>query len=487
VSKLHIAVRFLSRRYHGEEWPPAPARLLQALISGGRVGANGRSWTSQEAEALQWLEGLEPPEIRTTSAKKGARYSLFVPDNESDVAAKQAIEGGRFDLSKFRTRKPVSPRVAIGPETEPDVLYSWGSADGEDLKRHAPVIGNLARKLYSLGWGIDMAFSEAQVSGQPPYELQHVFIPASRNEGTALRVPVPGFSADVLRGWDSFRERVTEHGVNPYTKVDSYAVQHYRKTTELPQRAYARFRLETLEGEGFSWPWIEAPVVAAWLRHAAAAALCEEGIDEATIGSQALGHGEGGNGDARVSYVPVPTIGQPFQDGAVRRVLLVESFGMDGELVRLLQLKMGSRVLTEAGTGRPRARLGELPMTDGVFARYRGESEVWSTVTPVVLHGYNTFHRRLSQSKTERLLVQAFQNSGYPESLIREMAFRPACSWQGPGAATAIRVPRHLSRWPRYHVWVRFADLVRGPVLAGIGRHYGLGLFAHDYGQSPHK
>lgn len=219
-------------------------------------------------------------------------------------------------------------------------------------------------------------------------------------------------------------------------------------------------------------------MVAAWLRHAAAEALREEGVDEATITAEVLGHGETGNRGPRISYAPVPTVGHEYSDGAVRRVLLVESFDMDGELAGLLQLKLASRVLTEAGTGRPRARLIEVLRNDSVLANYTREAEIWTSVTPVVLHGYNTSHRKLSQSKTERLLLQAFHNSGYPETLIREIAFRPACSWVGPGSATSMRVPRHLAQWPRYHVWVRFADLVRGPVLAGIGRHYGLGLFA---------
>ncbi len=41
-----------------------------------------------------------------------------------------------------------------------------------------------------------------------------------------------------------------------------------------------------------------------------------------------------------------------------------------------------------------------------------------------------------------------------------------------------MRVPEHLKKWLRYHVAVRFRDAVPGPVLAGIGRHYGIGLFA---------
>lgn len=41
-----------------------------------------------------------------------------------------------------------------------------------------------------------------------------------------------------------------------------------------------------------------------------------------------------------------------------------------------------------------------------------------------------------------------------------------------------MRVPQHLSKWPRYHVSGRFTEPVSGPVLVGIGRHYGIGLFA---------
>lgn len=41
-----------------------------------------------------------------------------------------------------------------------------------------------------------------------------------------------------------------------------------------------------------------------------------------------------------------------------------------------------------------------------------------------------------------------------------------------------LRVPEHLKKWPRYHVAIGFRDPIVGPVLIGIGRHYGIGLFA---------
>ncbi len=270
----------------------------------------------------------------------------------------------------------------------------------------------------------------------------------------------------------NFRE-----GVNPDTNPECRPHNNDRRTTASHARAFAAFKLETLDGEGFSWPWSDAPVVAAWLRHAAAEALRKEGFDEGRIAAEVLGHAEESSGP-RLSYVPVPTVGHQYSDGAVRRVLVVESFDMDGSLAGLLKLKLASRVLTEAGTGRPRARMVDLETSDRVLANYTRAEETWSSVTPVILHGYNSSHGKISQTKTERLLLQAFTESGYPDVLIREMAFRPVCSWTGPGAAGSVRVPKHLAKWPRYHVWVRFADDVRGPVLAGIGRHYGVGLFA---------
>jgi CRISPR-associated protein Csb2 len=477
--QVNISVRLLAGRYHGAEWPPAPARLFQALICAGRTGRNRLDWTPAEEEALKWLERMAPPAIRSGHVNNTVSYTLFVPDNESDRAAEAAIEGGRFDMSKFRTPKHVSPRVMARSTSAPDVLYTWAVEGGSgEVERHIPALRRLAQKLFALGWGIDMACADASVSAGAPPDIGETFAATEDRSGTPLRVPVRGFAEDVLQSWDRFRGRITAHGVNPYTKATTYGMQHYRRETDLPQRGFASFLLQTIEGDGFSWPWADAPVVAAWLRHAAAAGLREETFSEERIAAEVLGHADSGNGGTRISYVPVPTVGHQYSDGAIRRVMLVESFGMDGEITELLNLKLASRALTEAGTGRVRARLVPISNSDRVLSFYVRESETWSTVTPMVLHGYNTAHGKLSQSKTERLLLQAFVNSGYPESLIREIAFRPACSWMGPGSAMSIRVPQHLAKWPRYHVWVRFGNAVRGPVLAGIGRHYGVGLFA---------
>jgi CRISPR-associated protein Csb2 len=70
------------------------------------------------------------------------------------------------------------------------------------------------------------------------------------------------------------------------------------------------------------------------------------------------------------------------------------------------------------------------------------------------------------------------EKSGYSPQSIMELFFQPAPLWAGTEGALAMRVPEHLAKWPRYHVGVRFREPVPGPVLAGIGKHYGIGLFA---------
>jgi len=67
--------------------------------------------------------------------------------------------------------------------------------------------------------------------------------------------------------------------------------------------------------------------------------------------------------------------------------------------------------------------------------------------------------------------------------LIHEMAFQRAPYWSGCQAATDIRVPRHLAQWPRVHVRLKLSEPIKGPLLGGIGRHYGIGVFAARSGE----
>lgn len=67
-------------RYHGmyqgaPEWPPAPARLFQALVAGAALG---RRLPEELASALQWLEGLPPPLIAAPLRRLGQAVASYV-------------------------------------------------------------------------------------------------------------------------------------------------------------------------------------------------------------------------------------------------------------------------------------------------------------------------------------------------------------------------------------------------------------------------
>jgi CRISPR-associated protein Csb2 len=236
------------------------------------------------------------------------------------------------------------------------------------------------------------------------------------------------------------------------------------------------FGLWTASGKSvLSKRWDEAMEVAGWLRHASAQALAGD-VDAAEIAGFVLGHGPGG-GDAsfRLSYVPLPSIGHAHGDGRIRRAMLVEPRTADGLMVDRLAARLTGAMLTDSG-GNPACTLG--PPDERVVDFYTGQAQVWRSVTPVILHGFNAARGQISLTKTDNLLVRAFEMAGYAPETIESFAFQPAPLWPGTGAAGEMRAPRHLLRYPRYHVEVKFRSPVPGPVLAGIGRHYGIGLFA---------
>jgi CRISPR-associated protein Csb2 len=160
--------------------------------------------------------------------------------------------------------------------------------------------------------------------------------------------------------------------------------------------------------------------------------------------------------------------------------MIIEPPDATGEIIRMLRMKLSGRVLWDVD-GRKVCSLAPAASEDWTFDQYlpKSAATLWRSVTPVVLHGFNTDGRgRISVSKTERLLLRAFEMAGYGERLIARFAFQAGPLWPATKHSSAMRVPKHLDGYPRIQVEVRFREGVRGPVLAGIGRHYGIGLFA---------
>jgi len=468
---LCISATLLTGRYHGRQWPPSPARLLKALVNGVMTGGYRRHWAVAEL-ALRWLEGQPPPTIVAAPAHAGSAYRLAAPNNDLDVAAREWAKGKPYDAARLKTMKTVAPRMLAG--AEPHLHYLW-PVEGEAPLGH---LRTLARCLHTLGWGVDMAYADARLVDEAAARrlAGERYVPSQ--EGDSMEVPIPGFLDDVLETHRRFCRRQQGKGVDPDTRPSVYGIEAYRRLSD-PARPWAAFALRTRDGSSvFAVDYRRLMVVAAWMRHASAEALRQEGAPREWVDSYILGHHPPGAGGApRLSILPLPSIGHPHSDGRVRRVALAAPAGGTAEPVRLLELKLRSSLILDENQ-HPACRLGRIENPQMVLPFYFRRARLWQSVTPVILHGFNTQRGKLSLAKTERLLMQAFEEAGLPAGMIVSLAFQTAPYWPGAGAALQIRVPAHLAGWPRLHVAVEFRPPIPGPVAAGIGRHYGLGLFA---------
>jgi CRISPR-associated protein Csb2 len=146
-----------------------------------------------------------------------------------------------------------------------------------------------------------------------------------------------------------------------------------------------------------------------------------------------------------------------------------------------------------------------------MIQRYTRASSSWTTVTPVVLPGYDDprkLRRRLFgkpgtqetgpdpdeqetligklDRRIEFLLRKAIRQAGYSEELARDAAieWRGTGFWPGTDLATAYRYPERLRRFRRLHVRVTWRDdagnpiALPGPLCLVGGRFHWLGLYA---------
>src|SRR5215472_6275241 len=108
-SAVCISASFLTGRYHGEEWPPSPGRLLQALVAGVKTGGYRALWQRVEA-GLRWLENRPAPAILARPIKELTPYRIAVPNNDFDFAASAWAAGRPANPADLRTMKDVSPK-----------------------------------------------------------------------------------------------------------------------------------------------------------------------------------------------------------------------------------------------------------------------------------------------------------------------------------------------------------------------------------------
>lgn len=491
---LLISVRFHDGRYHGErgrgisEWPPAPARLFQALIAGA---ATGDKLGDENREALEWLERLDAPVIATPAVRQVQPFSNFVPNNDLDKSG-----GDPRKINKVRTPKTLRPHVF---DTEMPLLFVWTFSGGEDDDGNARTICQIAERLYQLGRGVDMAWAWAELLDANEVEIRlacHgnvVYRPSGNRNSKALLCPKKGSLRGLIERYDANRTRFTY--VKEGRQVQQLFYQppkpHFAKVPyDTPaQHVLFELRSATPDESFVPWPSTKAAQLVVALRDKGAGRLREalpteaRKIDRVFIGREATEADKA----ARMRIIPLPSIGHRHADQAIRRVLV--------EIPPNCPLRDDDTIWAFSGLEEIDPSTGEIlwnvvrteerGMLDhyGVGSNEQNAFYVWRTITPAALpimragHGTAGAKRLACEAKAGRAVMQALRHAGVVVPVESIRVQREPFDHNGVRAEDFAMPDRFAAR-SLHHVEIAFTQGVRGPLVIGNGRYLGLGVLA---------
>ncbi len=477
---LCISVTFLDPMFHGRgdgaapEWPPSPLRLFQALLAGSRTGCHNRHWSEDGAEAFRWLERRNPPVIIAPAARLVSACRFFVPNNDGDAKDK-------FDRQERLTEKMAHPHRLYAGDT---LHYLWPLDENHDpaSQMRAEFLCGEARRLLALGWGIDQVVGNGRIVDDAAVAA----LPGQRWRAWAgyrpgqqqWRTPATGSLDDLATVYESFLRRVQGRKYHPPLQLREFNTTAYIPAAGVPPRSCAVFELP----EGVAFCQVDTAKVGAMLRslacRCAKADTHEFRVDGQAIDSEVYvaGHVNGAKRTPpRFSYLPLLTIGHEHADGMIRRALIAEPFGGDGVHARWVQNRLRNAALTDKD-GNERGILLDpwRPGSVTVIERYLHEARTWSTVTPVILPGFDDG----KHVKAEKLFLTAALQADLPVDAIKELALRKAPFWPGSQHPSQYHVPAYLKSFSRWHARLVLRGPIGGPLAIGAGRHCGLGLFA---------
>jgi CRISPR-associated protein Csb2 len=487
-SFLCLTIRFLDPvpQFHGRgddgnpEWPPSPLRVFQALVAAAATRWRASLFEDYARPALNRLEAVQPSLVAPCVAAESFGYRMYVPNNSGDLMTAAWARGDtETSMAKFRVEKDVRPTHIVGDA----VHYLYPIADAAEFAKHRDTLVTAARSVTHLGWGVDMvAGNAAEVTEEEVAKLAGERWRPTPEGGTPLRVPRVGTLAALVDKHTAFLNRLDAGGFRPVPPLTAFNVVGYRRDTDSAAREWAAFRIASLDPDDKNPSFDTARRcrdVAAWVRNATGK-VCD-GWPFPDFASFVHGHAEDGSqskgdrADERFMYLPLPTINHALNRvESIRRVLIAAPPGFRDRTDWIRQRLPGQELVWGEETF---GMLNQLPKSDWVLKQYVGESRVWSTVTPVVLPGYDD----RDDTTAERLLRRAFVHAGFSE----EVACGLGLDWRNVGfragvdLASRFCLPDRLNG-PRYHVRVTFPHPIRGPLAVGAGRYRGLGLFAGE-------
>lgn len=428
-------------------------RLFSALVSVADAMSD---------RVLRLLEEAAAPCIIASEALTPPRRRAFVPTNATVDTAHSTLVG-RTNSERAWARSV--PR-------QPVVWFHWPQLDlpGEDRRR----LEQLCRRISYLGRSTSPALIELVEAVEPtPCHKRLVPREAVADADTFLfddrvRVPFPGALSALRQAYEATRQGHTAYAWEIGRTLDYGEARTLSAPEEAPG-PYDSMVLYALEGRALDG------------RHTAkvTSAVRRAVLSRAEQHLPAL-HGHHDGDVVQCAFLGLPFAGFPHADGHLLGVavalpplpreelaVVASALGRSDEDLEVTAGALGvlrlRRLSPLDAPRRPRTLRDE---------RWQQPSDAWVTVLPLVLDRY--LHRR---DDWEGAVRRAVRNSGLPEPTevaVSRRPLLPGCVDLAP--ADTLRRPGDRGFKPYCHAVLRFDRPVRGPVVVGSMRHYGLGL-----------
>ncbi|WP_147680562.1 type I-U CRISPR-associated protein Csb2 [Actinomyces ruminicola] len=466
---LRLDITLLNERYDaggGEdprsaEWPPHPARVFAAL----RAVAS-----EEELEPLAELECLEPPVIHASGAKTLHSRGYVVTNHDLTISDLKNKKGGHQThparTSGFRQRTSSLPEDAR-------VQFDW--LDGDALCDGVVAeLDRLARRVPYLGRStstVTLAFS--RVADPTPLPGLTTYEPTIGRSPLSIRVPYPGYLdelnalyQDDQPAWQAAGPRARRFYREAGADADEETPAVDECLSAYPDLVILRF--EELRPSG--------NLVSIFTE-----ALRRKVMGQTEDPLPPALHGHGTPGLPHVAYLGLPFVGNEHADGQLM-ALAVAIPGLEhDERLRILRGILGEdpeREISLRVSGfRQAFKLRyapdeRLPYTSTV-ERWARASRTWATATPLVLDRYPKDHDLAA------VVAESFVNAGLPEPHEVEVSKEPML--YGAVRLKPQELPKRCQGRLYTHARVTFDRPVHGPILAGAGRYFGVGLFAPEF------
>ncbi len=486
---LVVQVFLAQGRYHGAgAWPPSPARVFQALVAGA---GPGQTLAQDVRDALGWLESLPAPTIHAPTARLGQKVQMYVPHNDLDT-----VEGGDpRKIESIRVGKQVQPYLF---DARIPISYVWTFEANAAAEVHATNVCRLALGLYQLGRGVDGAWATASVlsvedgaerirllEGET-YRATLVGVPnALPEDPLLLDTPVPGTLEGLLARYLASARRF---GVDRSQKkpVMTFSQPPRAPIAATPYgaswiRVLYELRRPEATNEFVLWRLEDAAELVKRLRDEAMHKLGgvfperKADIENALLGRPVEGRAIPAN--QRVRIVPLPSIGHEHVDGQIRRVM-VEIPAACPVAPQDVGWAFSGLELTSTKTGEVFAMLVSAKNTD-MLRHYGMQNKAfyrWRTVTPVALGERHQGQGPIPDDMAQAM-ADALRHENIGAHVVDVRAQKTPFESLGTLAHRFAGETR-FSETTLWHVEMTLHRAVRGPLVLGDGRYFGLGLFA---------